>query len=198
MKSFEKSTNTGEKKPLLKSNGSANNTTSQLSEVMRGDNVVDGPSPEFVGPRVTDFPVQHELPQRPSSPIRGSHNQNEGGVAVSNKGPTEDYAAKLQHAATKTDKSRCVTAPPLAALRPAIVPHGFAPDIMENVSAVGVEKETAPTVVETSTSGVQPPIPVDSRVQYQEIDIRTTHKMATSELGPLLTNRPKFKDQVLV
>jgi hypothetical protein len=79
MKSFEKSTNTGgvscfmhqnlppenlllaEKKPLLKSNGSANNTTSQLSEVMRGDNVVDGPSPEFVGPRVTDFPVQHEV-----------------------------------------------------------------------------------------------------------------------------------------
>ena len=31
------------------------------------------------------------------------------------------------------------------------------------------------TDVEPSTSGVQPPIPEDSRVQYQEIDIRTTH-----------------------
>ncbi|CAI8028052.1 hypothetical protein GBAR_LOCUS15989 [Geodia barretti] len=50
------------------------------------------------------------------------------------------------------------------------------------------------TDVEPSTSGVQPPIPEDSRVQYQEIDIRTTHKMARSQyadLGPLPTNRPK-------
>ena len=31
------------------------------------------------------------------------------------------------------------------------------------------------TDVELSTSGVQPPIPEDSIVQYQEIDIRTTH-----------------------
>ena len=31
------------------------------------------------------------------------------------------------------------------------------------------------TDVELSTSGVQPPIPEDSRVQYQDIDIRTTH-----------------------
>ena len=31
------------------------------------------------------------------------------------------------------------------------------------------------TDVELSTSGVQPPIPEDTRVQYQEIDIRTTH-----------------------
>ena len=31
------------------------------------------------------------------------------------------------------------------------------------------------TDVELSTSGVQPPAPEDSRVQYQEIDIRTTH-----------------------
>ena len=31
------------------------------------------------------------------------------------------------------------------------------------------------TDVDLSTSGVQPPIPEDSRVQYQEIDIRATH-----------------------
>ncbi|CAI8006821.1 hypothetical protein GBAR_LOCUS4919, partial [Geodia barretti] len=50
------------------------------------------------------------------------------------------------------------------------------------------------TDVELSTSGVQPPIPEDSIVQYQEIDIRTTHKMARSQyadLGPLPTNQPK-------
>ncbi|CAI8038558.1 hypothetical protein GBAR_LOCUS21502 [Geodia barretti] len=42
--------------------------------------------------------------------------------------------------------------------------------------------------------GVQPPIPEDTRVQYTEIDTRTTHKMARSpyaDLGPLPTNRPK-------
>ncbi|CAI8043109.1 hypothetical protein GBAR_LOCUS23920 [Geodia barretti] len=50
------------------------------------------------------------------------------------------------------------------------------------------------TDVKPSTSGVQPPIPEDTRVQYQEIDTRTTHKMARSayaDLGPLPTNRPK-------
>ncbi|CAI8024258.1 hypothetical protein GBAR_LOCUS14106, partial [Geodia barretti] len=50
------------------------------------------------------------------------------------------------------------------------------------------------TDVKPSTSGVQPPIPEDTRVQYQEIDIRTTHKMALSpyaELGPIPTKRPK-------
>ena len=31
------------------------------------------------------------------------------------------------------------------------------------------------TDVEPSTSGVQPPVPEDSIVQYQEIDIKTTH-----------------------
>ncbi|CAI8001360.1 hypothetical protein GBAR_LOCUS3172, partial [Geodia barretti] len=50
------------------------------------------------------------------------------------------------------------------------------------------------TDVEPSTSGVQPPIPEDSRVQYQEIDIRTTHKMARSQyadLGPIPANQTK-------
>ncbi|CAI8046215.1 hypothetical protein GBAR_LOCUS25541 [Geodia barretti] len=47
------------------------------------------------------------------------------------------------------------------------------------------------TDVDLSTSGVQPE---DTRVQYQEIAIRATHKMPRSqyaEVGPLPTNRPK-------
>ena len=38
-----------------------------------------------------------------------------------------------------------------------------------------VEKESKYTLVETPFSRVQPTLPIDSIVQYQEIDIRTTH-----------------------
>ena len=39
----------------------------------------------------------------------------------------------------------------------------------------GVKRENAYAALETLSSGVQRLLPVDSSVQYQEIDIRATH-----------------------
>jgi hypothetical protein len=55
-------------------------------------------------------------------------------------------------------------------------------------------EESKYAVVLTSVSVSRPSLPDVSRVQYQEIDIKTTHRMARSQyadLGPLPTNQPK-------
>jgi hypothetical protein len=56
------------------------------------------------------------------------------------------------------------------------------------------EEESKYAVVVTSVSVPRPSLPDVSKVQYQEIDIKTTHKMARSqyaEMGPLPAGRPK-------
>ncbi|CAI8035406.1 hypothetical protein GBAR_LOCUS19876 [Geodia barretti] len=116
------------------------------------------------------MPTSHSKPEYPENEKTASQEQIETGVQADTSSQ-EDFVpadSKSPNQVSESDKSPLTT--------------------------TKVEKESKYTLVETPFSRVQPTLPIDSIVQYQEIDIRTTHRMARcayADLGPLPTKRPK-------